>query len=65
MGKNKGSRIIITLECDCKDKDNNQIRKNGVMRYTSSKNKRNTPNRIQLQKFCRYCNKHCMFKEIK
>lgn len=65
MGKNKGSRIIVTLECDCRDKENNKIRKNGVTRYTTSKNKRNTPSRIQLRKFCRHCNRHCMCKEIK
>ena len=67
MGKSKGARIIITLECECKTKENNnsQQRKKGIFRYTSSKNRRNTPTRIELNKFCPNCNKHTNFKEIK
>jgi large subunit ribosomal protein L33 len=64
MGKNKGARITITLECSC-DLSNAEKRKPGVFRYTSSKNRRNTPNRIELKKFCKHCNKHVNFKEIK
>nr|ARW69324.1 ribosomal protein L33 [Polysiphonia sp.] len=64
MGKNKGSRIIITLECQCKNTISNK-RKQGVERYTTCKNKRNTPNRLEIKKFCTYCNKHEIFKEIK
>jgi large subunit ribosomal protein L33 len=64
MGKNKGARITITLECCC-DLPNAEKRKPGIFRYTSSKNRRNTPNRIELKKFCRHCNKHTNFKEIK
>jgi large subunit ribosomal protein L33 len=64
MGKNKGARITITLECSC-DLSNSEKRKPGVFRYTSSKNRRNTPNRIELKKFCKHCNKHVNFKEIK
>nr|YP_009399511.1 ribosomal protein L33 [Dictyomenia sonderi]ARW69117.1 ribosomal protein L33 [Dictyomenia sonderi] len=64
MGKNKGSRITITLECECKN--NKSIkRRNGIPRYTTSKNKRNTPNRLEIKKFCTYCNTHNTFKEIK
>lgn len=67
MGKNKGSRITITLECECKNNKKNTInkRKNGISRYTTSKNKRNTPNRLEMKKFCKYCNCHVNFKEIK
>nr|QCI05276.1 ribosomal protein L33 [Centroceras clavulatum] len=61
MGKSKGARIIITLECLCK----NDKRKKGVFRYTSTKNRRNTPGRIELNKFCPNCNQHAEFKEIK
>ena len=64
MGKNKGARITITLECCC-DLPNSEKRKPGIFRYTSSKNRRNTPNRIELKQFCRNCNKHTNFKEIK
>jgi len=63
MGKNKGSRNIVTLECECiKDI---QKRKNGVFRYTTSKNKKNTPHRLEIKKFCNCCNCHSIFKEIK
>lgn len=65
MGKSKGSRIVITLECTCKVQEQNNLRRNGVMRYSTSKNKRNTPNRLELNKFCPHCNKHSLFKEIK
>lgn len=64
MGKNKGSRITITLECECTN-ENEKKRKNGICRYTTSKNKRNTPNRLEIKKFCTYCNEHSIFKEIK
>nr|YP_009398686.1 ribosomal protein L33 [Kuetzingia canaliculata]ARW67872.1 ribosomal protein L33 [Kuetzingia canaliculata] len=65
MGKNKGSRIIITLECECRHTQNTKKRNNGIFRYTSSKNKRNTPHRLEIKKFCPYCNSHEIFKEIK
>nr|YP_009628674.1 ribosomal protein L33 [Acrochaetium secundatum]QBX88457.1 ribosomal protein L33 [Acrochaetium secundatum] len=65
MGKSKGARIIITLECTCKNLSNTKKRSNGIFRYTSSKNRRNTPNRLELNKFCRLCNSHALFKEIK
>nr|QCI08809.1 ribosomal protein L33 [Sphondylothamnion multifidum] len=67
MAKSKGARIIITLECECRNKtsDNIKKRKKGIFRYTSSKNRRNTPSRLELKKFCPNCNKHTNFKEIK
>ena len=67
MGKNKGTRTVITLECACIGKKNNQVNnsKNVICRYTSSKNKRNTPSRLELRKFCKHCNCHSQFREIK
>nr|YP_009293832.1 ribosomal protein L33 [Ahnfeltia plicata]AOM65520.1 ribosomal protein L33 [Ahnfeltia plicata]UAT97284.1 ribosomal protein L33 [Ahnfeltia plicata]UAT97489.1 ribosomal protein L33 [Ahnfeltia plicata] len=65
MGKSKGARIIITLECSCRNLPNTEKRAPGIFRYTSSKNRRNTPNRIELKKFCPKCNCHTNFKEIK
>lgn len=65
MGKSKGARITITLECECRNLPDIEKRSNGIFRYTSSKNRRNTPNRIELKKFCRQCNRHAIFKEIK
>lgn len=65
MGKSKGARITITLECECRNLPNKEKRSTGICRYTTSKNRRNTPNRIELNKFCKYCNSHAIFKEIK
>lgn len=67
MGKNKGARITITLECSCRNPIdiNQKKRKKGIFRYTSSKNRRNTPARLEINKFCPYCNCHKQFKEIK
>lgn len=65
MAKNKGSRIIITLECTQKDRKDKIGNKKGVFRYTTMKNRRNTPSRIELRKFCPNCNCHQIFKEIK
>jgi large subunit ribosomal protein L33 len=64
MAKNKGTRILITLECtECCSNVNK--RSAGVSRYTSQKNRRNNPERIELKKYCRHCNKHTIHKEIK
>ena len=64
MAKNKGPRILLTLECnECRQ----QLvkRAHGVSRYLSEKNKRNTPAKLELEKYCKYCNKHTLHKEIK
>lgn len=64
MAKNKGTRILITLECtQCKNNLNQQ--KNGINRYTTTKNRKNSPNRMELNKFCPYCNSHTLHKETK
>ncbi|MCL5259834.1 MAG: 50S ribosomal protein L33 [Nitrospirae bacterium] len=48
-------REIITLACtQCKDRN-----------YSSMKNKRNTPDKVELKKFCRRCNGHTVHKETK
>ena len=64
MVKNKGPRMIITLECgDCRT--NQAQRTSGVSRYHTSKNRRNTIKKLEISKYCRYCNKHTVHKEIK
>ena len=64
MAKNKGPRIVITLECsECRQNDNK--RSAGVSRYLSSKNRRNTPDKLEISKYCRYCNRHTIHKETK
>jgi len=55
---------MITLECsECRK--NTFKRANGVSRYLTSKNRRNTPDKLEISKFCRYCNKHTLHKETK
>ena len=64
MAKNKGARILITLECtECRQ--NMDQRTPGVSRYQTSKNRRNTPDKLEISKYCRYCNKQTTHKEIK
>jgi large subunit ribosomal protein L33 len=64
MARNKGSRVVITLECtECRNNLNK--RSNGVSRYSTMKNRRNTPDRLELKKFCPNCNRHTIHKEIK
>ncbi|MEB3214963.1 MAG: 50S ribosomal protein L33 [Nostocales cyanobacterium 94392] len=64
MAKNKGVRIIVTLECtECRTNANK--RSPGVSRYTTTKNRRNTTSRLELKKFCTHCNTHTVHKEIK
>jgi large subunit ribosomal protein L33 len=64
MAKTKGTRIIITLECtECRT--NTEKRSSGISRYTTMKNRRNTPNRLEIKKFCPNCNRHTSHKELK
>nr|AND48470.1 ribosomal protein L33 [Flatbergium sericeum] len=64
MAKNKDVRITITLECtDCAQ--DGEKKKIGISRYTTRKNRRNTPIRLELKKYCPYCGRHTIHKEIK
>lgn len=64
MAKNKGTRILVTLECtECRSNLNK--RSTGVSRYMTQKNRRNNPERLELKKYCAYCNKSTLHKEIK
>lgn len=56
MAKTKGVRIVVTIECKTSE---------GIYRYHTTKNRRNTPNRIELKKYCPLSKKHETFKEIK
>ncbi|HIE52827.1 MAG TPA: 50S ribosomal protein L33 [Armatimonadetes bacterium] len=59
--KSKGARIVVTLECtSCA-----QSARPGVSRYTTTKNRRNTPGRLELRKYCRYERKHTLHREIR
>jgi len=62
--KTKGTRILITLECtECRS--NLDKRSSGVSRYSTQKNRRNNPERMELNKYCPHCNKRTIHKEIK
>ena len=51
----KDVRMVIYLACtDCKERN-----------YTSQKNKRNDPGRIELKKFCPRCRRHTIHREAK
>ena len=58
--KGKGNRVIITLECT-------EARKMGASpsRYTTTKNKKTTPDRIEVKKYNKFLKKHTVHKEIK
>lgn len=48
-------RTIITLACtSCKQRN-----------YTTNKNKRNNPDRIEMKKFCKFCNLHVAHRETR
>ncbi|ACO04529.1 50S ribosomal protein L33 [Persephonella marina] len=48
-------REIITLACtECKRKN-----------YTTTKNKRKHTDRLELRKYCKFCRKHTLHREIK
>ena len=56
----KGPRVIITLECT-------EARKMGKSpsRYTTTKNKKTHPERLELMKYNKFLKKHTRHKEIK
>ncbi len=56
MAKAKGNRIQVILEC---------TEAPGTSRYVTTKNRRTTPNRLELKKFNAKLRKHTLHKEIK
>ena len=48
-------RVKITMECS-EFKHRN---------YYTMKNKKNDPERLEMNKYCRFCRKHTMHKETK
>ena len=54
MAKN-GSRVRVTLRCnECKQRNDNTV-----------KNKKNTTERLEMNKYCRFCRKHTVHTETK
>ncbi|MCY4435842.1 MAG: 50S ribosomal protein L33 [Chloroflexi bacterium] len=53
--KGREDRSVITLACvDCRRRN-----------YASSKNRRTTTDRLELRKYCRYCQKHLTHRETR
>ena len=48
-------RNAVTLACtECKSRN-----------YQANKNKKNDPDRIEFNKYCKFCKKHTLHKETK
>jgi len=55
LAKKGTSRVIIHLACtECKERT-----------YTSFKNKRNDPDRLEIKKFCPRCRTHRLHREVR
>ena len=53
--KSKDARVVVTLACgECKERN-----------YTSEKNRRNDPDRLEFNKFCPRCRKHTTHRETR
>nr|UFK63154.1 ribosomal protein L33 [Osmunda mildei] len=65
MAKGRDTRVIITLECTCCTRNNSDRSSSGISRYTTQKNRRNTPTRLESKKFCPYCLKRTIHRELK
>ncbi|MDD4956119.1 MAG: 50S ribosomal protein L33 [Candidatus Omnitrophica bacterium] len=55
MAKKKDVVEIIALQCEtCKRRN-----------YSTTKNRKNSPDRLEVNKFCKYDRKHTVHKEVK
>lgn len=59
--KSKGNRIQVILECT----EHKASGKPGTSRYITTKNRKNTPDRMEIKKFNAIMNKYTLHKEIK
>jgi len=59
--KSKGNRIQVILECT-EHKDSGQA---GTSRYITTKNRKNTPERLEIKKFNSILRRYTIHKEIK
>ena len=51
----RNMRVKITLACtECKQRN-----------YNTMKNKKNDPDRLEINKYCKFCKKHTLHKEAK
>ena len=62
MAKKKNvGRQVITLECT----EQKASGLPGMSRYTTTKNKKNTPGRLEVKKYNPFLRRHTVHKEIK
>ena len=62
MGKKKNlARMVIHLECT----ESRNLDVPGVSRYTTKKNKKNTPKRLELMKYNKFLRRHTLHREVK
>ena len=62
MGKKKNAgRQVITLECT----EQKESGVPGMSRYTTMKNKKNTPKRLEIKKYNPFLRRHTVHREIK
>lgn len=59
--KSKGNRIQVILECT----EHKETGVSGMSRYITMKNRKNTPERMELKKFNPFLKKMTVHKEIK
>ena len=57
----KGNRVQVILECT----EHKATGKSGTSRYITTKNKKNTPDRLEIKKFNPVLKKMTVHKEIK
>ena len=61
MAKKKGNRIQVILECT----EHKESGMAGTSRYISTKNRKNTPGRLELKKYNSVLKKVTLHREIK
>ena len=59
--KSKEARVQVILECT----EHKESGMQGMSRYITTKNKKNTPDRIELKKYNAVLKKYTIHKEIK
>jgi large subunit ribosomal protein L33 len=57
----KGNRVQVILECT----EHKETGMAGMSRYITTKNKKNTPERLELRKYNSILKKYTVHKEIK
>lgn len=59
--KGKGNRIQVILECT----EHNESGQPGTSRYITTKNRKNTPERVEFRKYNPILKKYTLHREIK